>query len=214
MATTRGQRLRIARKTRFDSARAAAAALEIPPATYGAHERAGTPGGRDYDPEDAKRYARRFGTSAGWLLTGDGVQPEHGVEPEEPDRSMTPTVRVVGYVGAGAKAHFYAVSQGDLDEAPAPEGSIKDTVAVEIRGDSLGALFDRWLVFYDQIHSPVTSDLIGKLCVVGLADDRVLVKKLQNGRKKGRYRLLSEIGDPIEDVIVEWAAKVKSMVPR
>jgi len=126
----------------------------------------------------------------------------------------TNTVRVVGYVGAGAATHFYAISQGDLDEVPAPEGSTADTVAVEIRGDSLGSLFDRWLVFYDQVRSPVTSDLIGRLCVVGLPDDRVLVKKIQNGSRKGFHRLLSEREPPIEDVLIAWAARVKSMVPR
>ena len=34
------------------------------------------------------------------------------------------------------------------------------TVAVEIRGERLGA---RWLVYYDQVERPVTPELIGKL---------------------------------------------------
>jgi hypothetical protein len=146
-------------------------------------------------------------TTPNWLMTGQGAETPGDL----PDAA---TVRLVGYVGAGAEAHFYAISQGDLDEVPAPDGSTADTVAVEIRGDSLGSLFDRWLVFYDQVRSPVTSDQLGRLCVVGLPDDRILVKKLQKGTKKGLFRLLSEREPPIEDVAVAWAAKVKTMVPR
>ena len=221
MTTTRGERLRAARSKLFRSARAAAKALDVAVSTYGAHERAEAPGGRDYGPDEARRYARRFKVTPEWLLTGSRAGEPSPVghhdrpfEAEAPDEAGPATVKVVGYVGAGAETHFYAVAQGDLDEVPAPEGSIGATVAVEIRGDSLGSLFDRWLVFYDEVRSPVTPDLIGKLCVVGLADDRVLIKKVRQGSREGLYRLLSEREPPIEDVAVEWAAKVKNMVPR
>ena len=70
MATTRGDRLRMAREKRFKSARLAAKAIGVAVSTYGAHERAQSPGGRDYGPEDAKKYARRFGVTPEWLLTG------------------------------------------------------------------------------------------------------------------------------------------------
>ena len=125
-----------------------------------------------------------------------------------------PPVAVVGYVGAGAETHFYAVAQGNLDEVAAPTGATPNTVAVEIRGDSLGALFDRWLVLYDDVRSPVTPDLMGKLCVVGLSDDRILIKKLHRGKVPGTFDLISEREEPIRDAVVEWAAKVKTMVPR
>jgi hypothetical protein len=123
-------------------------------------------------------------------------------------------VPVAGYVGAGAETHFYAVAQGGLDEIDAPEGSTPDTVAVEIRGGSLGTFFDRWLVFYDDVRRPVTPDLLGKLCVVGLDDGRVLIKKLQRSRSQGLFNLVSQTEAPILDVAIEWAAKVKSMMPR
>jgi transcriptional regulator with XRE-family HTH domain len=128
--------------------------------------------------------------------------------------SEAPAISVVGYVGAGAKTHFYAVAQGDLDEVPAPDGTTQKTVAVEIRGDSLGALFDRWLVLYDDVRSPVTPDLIGRLCVVGLKDERILIKKLHRGKAPGTFDLISEREEPVRGVEVEWAAKVKTMVPR
>lgn len=122
--------------------------------------------------------------------------------------------RVVGYVGAGATAHYYALPADELDTVPAPEGATPETVAVEIRGSSLGPMFDRWLAFYDDVRRPATDDLIGKLCVIGLSDERVLIKRLEKGRRAGLYRLASNTEPPIEDVPIEWAARVKGMVPR
>ena len=210
MTTTRGERLRTAREKRFKSARSAGKALGIAISTYGAHERAEAPGGRDYGPNEAQRYGRFFGVTPEWLLTGRKPFPSD--EPEEP--MPGPKVRVVGYVGAGSEAHIYAVAQGDLDEVDPPRGSNEDTVAVEIRGESLGAFFNRWLVFYDDVRRPVTPDLIGELCVVGLEDGRVLIKQVQRSRTEGLFNLISSIEKPILDVAVEWAAKVNSIARR
>jgi hypothetical protein len=124
------------------------------------------------------------------------------------------TVPLVGFVGAGAEAHYYDRQQDELDRVPAPDGMSPETVAVEIRGESLGALFDRWLVYYDQVERPVTPELIGKLCVVGLADGRVLIKKIQRSKARGLFHLISNTEAPLTDVAIEWAARVTSMQPR
>lgn len=129
---------------------------------------------------------------------------------DPPKRRM---VRLVGYVGAGAEGHFYAAGEID-DEVPAPDGVTETTVALEVRGESLGALFDHWLVYYDDVRSPITPDLLGQLCVVGLPDDRVLVKQVRASKSRGLFHLLSNTEGPILDQPVSWAAKVKSMVPR
>lgn len=136
-----------------------------------------------------------------------------------PARDLVPpgaaTVPMVGYIGAGAEAHLFSLGQGPFEEdIPAPDGSTENTVCVQIRGESLGALFDRWLVFYDDIRDPPTNDLINSLCVVGLADGRVLVKQLKPGQLPNRFSLFSNTEAPIYDVIVEWAARVKDMRPR
>jgi len=210
MAKTRGERLRTARETRFKSARIAAKHIGVAISTYGAHERAEDPGGRDYGPNEAKRYARRFGVTPEWLLTGYGAGPGDRTF-VEPEVEQVPKVRVVGYVGAGSTAHFYDVAPGDLDEADRPQGATDVTVAVEIRGESLGPIFNHWLVFYDDVHRPVTSDLVGELCVVGLYDGRILVKQIQRARKEGQYNLISATEKPIADVEIEWAARVTTI---
>jgi hypothetical protein len=145
-------------------------------------------------------------------LAAGRLEPIHQVV-DEADKD---TVPVVGYVGAGAEAHFYALSDGELDRVPAPDNAGPETVAVEIRGESLGPLFERWLVHYDEVRSPITPDLMGQLCVVGLPNDKILVKKVRRAKSKadGLYDLLSNNEDAMLDQVIDWAAKVKSMVPR
>lgn len=157
-------------------------------------------------PKKLREIAAAVGVSQEYLL---GETDDLRGEP-----SASGLVPLVGYVGAGAEAHYYAEAQGPFDMVPAPDGSTESTVAVEIRGESLGSFFDHWLVFYDDVRAPVTADLIGKLCVVGLPDDRILIKKLQRSRAPGFYHLLSQTEDPILDAEVMWAARVKNMVPR
>lgn len=215
MGKTRGDRLRIAREKRFPSARAAALALGVPVSTYGAHERAQEPGGRDYGPDEAEKYARRLKVSPEWLLTGRPVNgSDQAADLPTIDPDAPAVTRVVGYVGAGALAHYYALPSDELDTVPSPGNATPETVAVEIRGSSLGPLFDRWIAFYDDVRRAPTDDLIGKLCVIGLSDERVLIKRLERGRRAGLYRLASNTDPPIEDVPIEWAARVKNMVPR
>lgn len=194
MGTDMGERLRQARKAKYKSGRAAALAMGVPFSTYAAHEN----GQNEFDTEAAQRYARRFGVSAAWLLTGE---PELGL-------GQAP---LVGYVGAGAEAHFYAEADDPGEFVTAPDGSTPHTVAVQIRGVSVGSLYDGWLVFYDRVESPVTPTVYYRMCVVGLADGRVLVKRLEPSKTEGLYHLISD-EPPILDVAVEWAAPVRAMV--
>lgn len=170
--------------------------------TYIGHEN----GTRGFGREKAAKYARRYGVSLEWLLTNRG-QPK-----PQKDTDGSKQIPLVGYVSAGGATTF--VDAGELGEVDAPDDAGPNTVAVEIRGDSLGPLFDRWLVFYDDVRRPVSTDLIGRLCVVGVSDGRVLIKKLKRSRARGLFHLLSQTEDPILDVEVEWAARVKIMVPR
>jgi phage repressor protein C with HTH and peptisase S24 domain len=199
------QRLKAAReKAGYPTAQKAAEAMGIKFPTYAGHEN----GSRGFDRK-AEKYARKFGVSLEWLLTGR--EPRERQRPASPAENRR-TVSLVGYVSAGAEAHF--TGGGALGQVGAPPWASDSTVAVEIRGESLGTLFDKWLVFYDDVRRPVTPDLIGKLCVVGLEDGRVLIKKLQRSRSRGLFHLVSQTEPPILDVAVEWAARIKSMMPQ
>jgi hypothetical protein len=141
-------------------------------------------------------------TTASWLMGEDDA-----AEPEKPRR-----VPIVGHVGAGSNAYFVPARLGN---APAPEWASESTVAVEIRGDSLGRSLNGWLAYYDDVRNPVTEDLMGHLCVVGLADGQILIKELRQARQRGYFHLFSNAGgDPILDQKVEWAALVKTLKPK
>lgn len=125
-----------------------------------------------------------------------------------------PTVPIVGVVGAGSEMAFFAEGQplNEFAQMP-PEGTDK-TVAVEIRGDSLGSALNGWVAYYDERRDPPTDDLMGTLCVVGLEDGRVLIKKLVHGRRRGSYDLWSSNSEPLLDQAVSWAARVIALLPK
>lgn len=180
--------------------------------------------GRGWSQEDA---AAALGTTRNQYVKLEGgtrrlsdkwierAADAYGIDAGEVVRGMRPLVPIVGYVGAGSATTLYGEGQGNLGEIVGPEGTTDRTVAVEIRGESLGPFFDGWLVFFDDVRSPVTDDIIGKLCVVGLADGRVLIKRLIRSRgTRSLFHLYGQFGDPLLDVAVKWAAQVKSVMPR
>ena len=139
--------------------------------------------------------------------------PVRELDPDIPTEQQM-VVPIVGTVGAGAVASYYGDGDPPRDHVPAPPNSNENTVAVEIRGSSLGSLFDRWLVYYDEVHTPPTTEMLRKLCVVGLPDGRVLVKEIRPGTAKGLYHLVSQTEGIIEDQIIDWAARVTALLPR
>lgn len=125
-------------------------------------------------------------------------------------------IPVVGYVGAGASVY-------PLDDIPEDEGfnTIErppfitgNAIAVEVRGDSLYPVAEEgWKLIYTGEPELLEDEVLNKLCVVALADGRVLVKRLVRGTKPQRYHLLSTNAPIIEDAEVLWAAKVRAIIP-
>lgn len=193
------ERLKEARiKAGFTSARSAAERFGWKGSTYAAHEN----GQNKFDADVAIVYGKAFRVSPAWLLTGLG---------KAPSRRLVP---LIGFVSAGAEANLFGEGQGPFDEVDPPDGSTEKTVAVEIRGDSLGPILNGWRVFYDDVYEPPRPELLNELCVIGLNDGRILVKKLTKGQLAGRYTLLSNAEPPIYDEAVNWAAPVRGILPK
>lgn len=119
-------------------------------------------------------------------------------------------VPLVGVVGAGAEV--FAIDDhmkgGGLEEVERPQGATDSTVAVKVRGDSMKPAYkDGDLLYYDTQANGDLDHLIGHDCIVRLTNGRTLVKELR--RSAGRYWLFSHNDDPLLDVEIEWAAKVK-----
>lgn len=126
-------------------------------------------------------------------------------------------VPLVGKVGAGTQVFpldDHAKGAG-LDEVEAPANlDPRKTVAVEIDGDSMFPLESGWVLFYSREPDRRPEDLIGKLCIVKLADTgAMMVKQLRRGFERERFTLVSSNAPPIENVRLEWAAPVLGMQP-
>jgi len=126
-------------------------------------------------------------------------------------------VPVVGYVGAGQQVF-------GIDDHPrgrgiyyvrSPEGMDPDaTVALEVKGASMAPVTDGWLVFYSRPHDFAPADIVGRVCVVKVANDGpYLLKRVRPGYEPGRYNLISTNAEPIENVELEWAAPIGPWLP-
>jgi transcriptional regulator with XRE-family HTH domain len=172
--------------------------------------------GKGIKLENLTQIATQFSVQLEWLGQGTGPEPTLPEQHIESGHVMPPDVspndvEIIGYIIAGGALDRFPVG-ASLDTAPRPAGASSRTVAVEIRGVSLGKPFDRWLVYYDDVRSPITDDLVGQLCVVGLADERVLIKVVRRG-KDGLFSLVSNNSEEptIENVALEWAALVNDI---
>lgn len=125
-------------------------------------------------------------------------------------------IPVVGYVGAGAAViPFDDYPKGDgLDHVDRPPFVKGQAVAVEVRGDSLLPVAeDGWRLIYTGNQTVIEDEVLNKLCVVQLVDDRVLVKRLVRGSEPRRYHLLSTNAPAMENVEIVWAARVRAIIP-
>ena len=135
-----------------------------------------------------------------------GVQPTDLLAP-----AAQRQIPIVGYVGAGAEV--FAIddhAKGDgIEMVDCPWSELApSTVAVRVRGDSMApAYFDGDLIFYEETHSDFVH-LLGKECVVALADGRRFIKTLRR-TQDGAWYLASHNAEPIFGVRIEWAAKVR-----
>jgi phage repressor protein C with HTH and peptisase S24 domain len=201
------ERLRQARlAARYETATEAAEAFGWPKSAYISHEN----GQRGLRPDVAARYAKAYKVPVEWLLY------ERGPQKAQPGEAP-PEIPIIGYVAAGSETRFYndVREEPEPRTVPAPRGATDETVAVEVRGESLGPAFDRAIVFYNDVRRPATDDLVGRLCVVGLDDGRIVVKILRRSKsQRGLFHLMSNGSEPpILDAKIEWAARVIDVRP-
>lgn len=75
----------------------------------------------------------------------------------------------------------------------------------------LGSTFEGWLLAYDDDRSPPNEDHIGKLCVVGLSNNRVLPGQIDRG-PKGEFIINSATRGSATVAKIAWATPVKRIV--
>jgi hypothetical protein len=140
------------------------------------------------------------------------------VPPQALIGELTPArIEIVGYVGAGTR--IYPLDSGGLGVVVCPPGLHADeTGAALVKGDSMPPMGDGWGLFWrlgpGGTPTEAPEDCLGRLCVVQVADDGpIYVKKLRPGYSPGRFNLISTAADPIEDVALDWVARVRLAMP-
>lgn len=164
--------------------------------TYRSHEN----GSRPISKKAAQAYARAFRVPVGWLLYGEG------------SATGRPISKVVGIIRGGSEeiVPFDDYAPGaQEEEVELPPGAPPDAIPVEIRGNSMWPrYFEGERLFYVRDGSK-PEELIGRECVVKLADGRTMVKILRRGTKKNAFNLESWNAPTLEDQKLEWVAAVR-----
>lgn len=148
----------------------------------------------------AKRFAPHLGVTPAEIIFPEGRKPF--------------TLNIVGRVGASTDGRVVHESdQGPFGEIQAPIGARGTEAVVEVDGHSMGIYApDGSLILYEKREDPPQDNMLGEICVVGLPDGRVLVKRLLRGSRRGLFDLESIVGDTIRDQVVSWAAVVLVVV--
>ncbi|RCL01035.1 MAG: putative transcriptional regulator/toxin [Candidatus Tokpelaia sp. JSC189] len=124
------------------------------------------------------------------------------------------TIPIIGRVGDSTSGEIiHDTDHGPFGEIKVPIGAFGDEVAVEVSGHSMGIYApDGSLILYENKQLPPQESALGEVCVVGLLDGRILVKRLLRGSRRGVFDLESVVGETIHDQRVGWAAVVMQII--
>ncbi|WCA57796.1 helix-turn-helix domain-containing protein [Agrobacterium tumefaciens] len=175
--------------------------------------------------------ARRVGTSQPQILRleksqrklskewAEKLAPHLGVTAEELmfGKPQEAAVEIVGLAGADTEGQrIYGHGQGQLGWVESIPGATETTVAVIVRGSSMRPYAeDGGIIYYDDRRDPPSSEMLGEVVIIGLEDDRVLLKRLlrPSSGNPGHFDLESFNGDQMPNQRVLWAAYVSAVIP-
>lgn len=178
------------RKAELGSKADAARAYGINYETYKKLEGTGDP--RALTREHAETIATYHGVSRGWLMFGEGT-PEGELR-----------VPLAGYIGAGQEIALFddITTKHEMVDALVAG---PDTVALEVRGDSMFPLAHNRDVIFVGPPRRELAGLVGLECAVALQDGRRFFKILERGSKPNLFDLRSYNAGPMRDVEVHSA---------
>lgn len=141
------------------------------------------------------------------------VDPEASVDGRQSGEDVL--LRIMGSVGASTEGRVkFATGDPLNDFAVMPPGATPGSSVLRVVGGSMPGIADEGsLIFYEETHTPPTSDMLGHVVVVETEAGDVLVKRLLRGEHKGVFDLES-IGAPLlQNQKLRWAAHIQSVVP-
>lgn len=210
---TQQGRLRHARMRQHPSMRAAARANGWNENTYKSHEQGMRREGA-LSEADAKKYARAFGVSDSWLLSGRGdMTRQGGAQARAPVQAESHawTAQLVGLVGAGAVVEAIELHDQDPIELPADAGDVE---AYRVTGSSCAPVFEDGDVVI-VLKRASEDRFINRYCVVQTAGGLGYLKKVGQGPKVPGQKLYTLHGsDEGEDTDTQQIAWAKPVVMR
>ncbi len=137
--------------------------------------------------------------------------------------STNKIIPILGYIGAGEEVfpvddlplissalRENDVSQINCEFVETPPGSSSSgMVALRVKGDSMEPfLSENTIIYYNAVIRRNFDEYLNSLVVAKLKDGHVYLKKLKRGFGYGKYNLLSYNAKMIENVEMEWCAKI------
>lgn len=121
------------------------------------------------------------------------------------------TVPLAGKIGAGAIVYPFEGEEGAMGYVEAPPGlPSKGLIAYEIDGYSMPPFKPGHKVFANAERIGDPKDCIGDMCIVQIKNGARMFKILRKGYEPGTFNLDSLDGaPPIENAILEWAARIE-----
>jgi transcriptional regulator with XRE-family HTH domain len=152
--------------------------------------------------DDVRHIAQALGVDISFLELGDDAPEAH-------------KVRLMGYVGAGQAIELLPGNE-PFELVDAPPGAPDGAEAAIVRGGSMYPLLRDGFMLVWWRWSADASAFIGELCVCRLPGDRMLVKIVEPGSRRGRYNLLSLAPgfEPERDCVLEGVAPVEIIYRR
>ena len=154
------------------------------------------------DQDEVRKYARAYGVSFIWLLTGEGSAEREN------------EIAVEGRIGAGAEilpAEDQIPPEG-LFQIEVPFTLPDDAIAFEVQGDSMWPRYDEGdVIVCHKISSPL-AEVLGFEAAVKTADGRRFLKRILRGAEADLYDLESHNAPPIRGVELDWVSPIFAVV--
>lgn len=171
--------------------------------------------------QDAIRDLRRGKTQ---MLRADRLQAIYAVLGLTD--AQIPMIPVIGVVGEGNRIYLLqemslASSFAEPGEPPVycdlvrlPEDGHRDVMALRVAGDSMEPFLPSGsIVYYSRSSEDNFDACLNRLCVIGLKDQRIWLKKLKKGSVFGRYTLSGYNSRDMDDMEIAWCAPVLFIKP-
>ncbi|ARR57252.1 XRE family transcriptional regulator [Rhizorhabdus wittichii DC-6] len=122
-------------------------------------------------------------------------------------------IALVGRIGAGGAIAYMEVESDDT--VPRPPYLAGPLEALEVVGDSMLPRYSSGdVVFISRMHDGVKDEYYGEFCAVRLSSGETFLKLLSRGTRPGFATLRSLNAADMEDVEIEWATPIVSVMPR